>query len=43
MVERMKKKLVDWHIEDPKGKSADEVKKIATEIENKVMELLKKD
>ena len=43
MVEQMEKKLVDWHIEDPKGKSIDEVKKIASQIENKVIELLKKD
>jgi len=43
MLEQMDKKLVDWHIEDPKGKSIDEVKKIASQIENKVLELLKKD
>ena len=43
MVEQMEKKLVDWHIEDPKGKSIDEIKKIASQIENKVIELLKKD
>jgi protein-tyrosine-phosphatase len=43
MVEQMEKKLVDWHIDDPKGKSIDAVKKIATQIENKVIELLKKD
>jgi protein-tyrosine-phosphatase len=43
MVEQMEKKLVDWHIEDPKGKSVEEVKKIASQIETKVLELLKKD
>jgi arsenate reductase len=43
MVEQMEKKLVDWHIEDPKGKSVGEVEKIAGQIENKVIELLKKD
>jgi protein-tyrosine-phosphatase len=43
MVEQMQKKLADWHIEDPKGKSVDEVKKIASQIETKVLELLKKD
>ena len=43
MVEQMEKKLVDWHIEDPKGKSIEEVRKIAGQIENKVIELLKKD
>ena len=43
MIEQMEKKLVDWHIDDPKGKSIDEVEKIASQIENKVIELLKKD
>ena len=43
LVEQMEKKLVDWNIEDPKGKSIDEVKKIASQIENKVIELLKKN
>ena len=43
MVEQMEKKLVDWHIEDPKGKPIQEVKKIGNQIENKVLELLKKD
>ena len=42
MVEQMEKKLVDWHIEDPKGKSPEEVKKIASEIETKVLALLNK-
>jgi len=43
MVEQMEKKLVDWQIEDPKGKSIEEVKKIASQIESKVLELLKKN
>jgi protein-tyrosine-phosphatase len=43
MVEQMEKKLVDWHIEDPKGKPVREVTKIASQIESKVIELLKKD
>jgi protein-tyrosine-phosphatase len=43
MVEQMEKKLVDWNIEDPKGKTIEEVKKIASQIESKVIELLKKD
>jgi protein-tyrosine-phosphatase len=43
LVEQMEKKLVDWHIEDPKGKTIDEVKKIANQIEKKVIELLKKN
>jgi protein-tyrosine-phosphatase len=43
MVDQMEKKLVDWHIEDPKGKTVAEVEKIASQIENKVIELLKKN
>ena len=43
IVEQMEKKLEDWHIEDPKGKSIEEVRKIASQIQNKIVELLKKD
>jgi len=43
MVQQMEKKLVDWHIEDPKGKPIEEVRKISAQIENKVMKLLKKE
>jgi len=43
MVEQMEKKLVDWHIEDPKGKPIEEVRKIANQIENRTVELLKKN
>jgi protein-tyrosine-phosphatase len=43
MVEQMEKKLVDWHIEDPKGKKIEEVRKIASEIQNKIVELQKKN
>ena len=42
MVQQMHKKLVDWQIEDPKGKQIEEVRKIGSEIESKVMELLKR-
>jgi arsenate reductase len=42
LVEQMEKKLVDWHIEDPKGKPIEEVRKIARQIETDVLELLKK-
>lgn len=42
LVVRMEKKLVDWHIEDPKGKPIEEVRKIRSEIENRVIQLLKK-
>lgn len=39
MVEKMRKKLVDWALEDPKGKSIGEVRKIKAEIERKVTRL----
>lgn len=42
LIVRMEKKLVDWHVEDPKGKSKDDVRKIRSEIEDRVVELLKK-
>ena len=43
MVEQMEKKLVDWHIEDPKGKQIEVVRNIASQIEKKTVELLKKN
>lgn len=33
MLARMQKKLVDWNLEDPKGKSLPEVRRIRDEIE----------
>jgi len=42
-VRQMEKKLVGWHIEDPKGKSIEEVRQIAKQIENKTVELLKRN
>jgi arsenate reductase len=42
LIVRMEKKLVDWQIDDPKGKSVDDVRKIRSEIENRVIQLLKK-
>lgn len=39
MVARMKKKLLDWSIEDPKGKSVERVREIRDEIERKVAAL----
>jgi len=36
---QMQKKLVEWHIEDPKGRPLEEVRKIRDEIEHKIMEL----
>jgi len=42
LVREMQKKLIDWQIEDPKGKGIDQVRKISSEIERKVLELLKR-
>lgn len=39
MLEKMNKKLVDWNLEDPKGKPLPEVRKIRNEIEKRVDEL----
>jgi arsenate reductase (thioredoxin) len=39
MLAKMQKKLVDWHLEDPKGKPIDAVRKIRDETERKVAEL----
>jgi protein-tyrosine-phosphatase len=36
MLAKMQKKLIDWHLEDPKGKTIEEVRKIRDEIERKV-------
>jgi protein-tyrosine-phosphatase len=43
MVVQMEKKLVDWHIEDPKGRPIEEVRKIAGQIQDKIIDLLKKN
>lgn len=42
LIVKMEKKLVDWHIDDPKGKSIEDIRKIQSEIETRVLELLKK-
>ena len=42
LVVKMEKKLVDWHIDDPKGKPIEEVRKIESTIEDRVIELLNK-
>ena len=39
MLEKMNKKLVDWALEDPKGKPLPEVRRIRNEIERRVEEL----
>ena len=36
MLAKMQKKLVDWKIEDPKGKTLEEVRKIRDEVERRV-------
>jgi arsenate reductase len=38
---QMQKKLVDWNMEDPKGKSIESVREIRDEIEKRVIELSK--
>ena len=42
LIVKMEKKLVDWHIEDPKDKPIEDVRKIRSEIETRIIELLKK-
>lgn len=42
LIVKMEKKLVDWQIDDPKGKQIEDIRKIRSEIENKVLDLLKK-
>jgi protein-tyrosine-phosphatase len=42
MLVQMQKKLVDWHLEDPKGKPIEQVRKIRDEIEKHVLELVSK-
>jgi arsenate reductase (thioredoxin) len=41
MLAAMQKKLVDWSLDDPKGKSIDEVRKIRDQIEKKVRTIAK--
>lgn len=39
MLAKMQKKLVDWDLDDPKGKSVKEVRRIRDEIERRVRKL----
>ena len=39
MLDRMQKKVIDWALDDPKGKPLPEVRKIRNEIERRVEEL----
>ncbi len=41
MLAQMQKKIVDWQLNDPKGKSIDEVRRIRDEIEKRVIDLPK--
>ncbi len=41
LIIKMEKKLVDWQIDEPKGKPIEEVRKIRSQIENQMIELLK--
>jgi arsenate reductase len=41
LIVKMEKKLVDWHIDDPKGKPLEQVRKIRSQIENQVIQLLR--
>ena len=41
IIAQMQKKLVEWHLEDPKGKPLAEVRKIRDEIERKISDLAK--
>ena len=38
MLAQMQEKLIDWHLEDPKGKPIEEVRTIRDEIERRVRE-----
>ncbi len=39
MLAAMQKKLVDWHLDDPKGRPIQEVRRIRDEIEKKVSQM----
>ncbi len=39
MIDEMEKKLIDWSLEDPKGKPIERVRVIRDEIEKRVVEL----
>jgi len=43
MLAAMKKKLVDWHLDDPKSRSIEEVRRIRDEIEKRVREIAEED
>ena len=39
IIAQMQKKLVEWHLDDPKGKPLEEVRRIRDDIEHKIGEL----
>jgi len=41
MIAQMQKKLIEWHLDDPKGIPLEGVRKIRDEIEQKIVELSK--
>ena len=43
MLAKMQKKLIDWHVDDPKGKSMDEVRRIRNDVERRVKELVESE
>jgi protein-tyrosine-phosphatase len=42
LLARMQKKLLEWDLEDPKGKPIEKIREIRDEIERKVLDLLSK-
>jgi protein-tyrosine-phosphatase len=42
MLAKMQKKLLEWDLEDPKGKPIEKIREIRDEIERKVLDLLGK-
>ena len=40
LIVKLEQKLLDWHIDDPKGKPIEEVRKVRAQIENQVIKLL---
>jgi protein-tyrosine-phosphatase len=43
MLAAMQKKLVDWHLDDPKGRPLEEVRRIRNEIEKKVRKIVQEE
>ncbi|HVB11757.1 MAG TPA: arsenate reductase ArsC, partial [Nitrososphaerales archaeon] len=39
MLAQMQKKLIDWELDDPKGRPIEKVREIRDEIEKRVLEL----